>query len=275
MRLPLKIRISPYLRDHRFEGRSVLPATESLCLLADSVRSHWPQRDVHVMTDAVFPRFLFIGEREEHIEAYTEIRVDGQGNLIASLLTMIPSSSRRITRAKEHASVHFPQSRPDVEPLPFSVAFRLDGTGFEITPFQLYRDLVPLGPAFQNVSGDLYLTEKGAAAQVRAALHKRQPDPLGSLFSLDAALHCACAWGQRFAGIVTFPVGFAKRFIFRPINAGEICFARIVPIRIDRESLIFDFWIYSMDSVPREAMLGVLMRDVSRGRLKPPAWVRA
>lgn len=275
IRLPLKIRILPYLKDHRFEGRCVIPAVESLHLLADSVQSQWPDRDVRVMTDASFPRFLFIPEGDDHIEAYTEMQISGQGDLIASLLTLIPLPGGRMTRAKEHARVCFPKSRPDVDPLPFFVASRLDGPGFEITPIQLYQELVPLGPAFQNVSGDLHLTEHGATAHVRAALHQQQPGPLGSPFPMDAALHCACAWGQRFAGIIAFPVGFAKRFIFQPIVAGEICFARIIPVRTQQESLIFDVWIYNIDGVPYEAMLDVMMRDVSGGRTKPPAWIRA
>lgn len=280
IRLPLEIRIFPYLKDHRFEGRCVLPAVESLRLLAASVQSQWPDRDVRVMTDASFPRFLFIGEGDDLLAAENDIQIDTQGNLIASLLTLIHSPSGRGTRAKEHVRVCFPQSHPDVEPLPFSAASRLDGTGSTgdttlSCPRQLYQELVPLGPAFQNVSGDLQLTEQGATAHVRAAIHHQQPGPLGSPFPVDAALHCACAWGQRFAGIVAFPVGFAKRFIFRPIVAGETCFARIIPVRAERELLIFDIWIYNFDGTPYEALLGVVMRDVSSGRLKPPAWIRA
>jgi hypothetical protein len=280
IRLPLEIRILPYLKDHRFEGRCVLPAVESLRLLADSVQSQWPDRDVRVMTDASFPRFLFISGGDDCIEAVAEIQIGERGDLIASLLTIFSSPSRHMTRTKEHARVCFPQSHPDVEPLPFSATSRLDGacSAGDTTlscPQQLYQELVPLGPAFQNVSGDLHLTEKGATAHVRAAIHHQQPGAPGSLFPMDAALHCACAWGQRFAGIVAFPVGFAKRFIFRPIVAGETCFARIIPVRAERERLIFDIWIYNFDGAPYEAILGVMMRDVSGGRLKPPAWIRA
>ena len=280
IRLPLVIRILPYFRDHRFEGRTILPAVESLRLLADSVQSQQPDRDVCVMTDASFPRFLLIPEEDDRIEAVSEIQISEKGDLIASLLTVIPSSSGHMTRAKEHARVCFPQSRPDIEPLPFSVASRMSGAGSTgdttlSCPRQLYQELVPLGPAFQNVSGALHLTEHGATAHVRAAVQQRQPGPLGSPFPMDAALHCACAWGQRFAGIVAFPVGFAKRFIFRPIVAGETCFARTIPVRAERDLLIFDIWIYNMDGLPHEAMMGVMMRDVSGGRMKPPAWIQA
>lgn len=275
IRLPLKIRILPYLKDHRFEGRCVLPAVESLRLLADSVESQWPDRDVRVMTDASFPRFLFIGDGADRLEACAEIQISERGDLIASLVTLIPSSSQRMTRVKEHAKVCFPKSLMDVERLPLSAPSRVNAADFEVTPSRLYQELVPLGPAFQNVSGTLHLTEQSAAAHVRAAVQHEEPGPLGSPFPMDAALHCACAWGQRFAGIVAFPVGFAKRFVFRPIKAGETCFARIIPVRTERDLLIFDIWIYNMDGVPHEAIMGVIMRDVSGGRLKPPAWIRA
>jgi hypothetical protein len=287
IRLPLKVRIHPYLKDHRFEGRCVLPAVESLRLLAASVQSQWPDRDVRVMTDALFPRFLFIGEGDDFIAAENDIQIDKQGNLIASLLTVVHSPSGRVTRAKEHVQVCFPQSHPDVEPLPFdkheaslSTAARLNGVDFEVDttlscPQQLYQELVPLGPAYQNVIGDLHLAKQVATAHVRAAIHHQQPGPLGSPFPMDAALHCACAWGQRFAGIVAFPVGFAKRFILRPIVAGETCLACIIPLRREGALLIFDIWIYSCDGAPQEALLGVVMRDVSGGRLKPPAWIQA
>jgi hypothetical protein len=274
-RLPMEIRIDPHHRDHRFEGRAVLPAVEALQLLAASVQSQWPDRDVRWMTDASFSRFLFIEDGDECIEAVNEIQIDEKGNLIASLLTLTPSRSGRVTRMKEHVRVCFPKIRPDTEPLPFSAASRRDDASFEIAPYQLYAELIPFGPAFQNVSGVLCLTAHGAAAHVEAAIHPQPSGPLGSPFPMDAALHCACAWGQRYAGLVAFPVGFEKRFVFRPTVAGKIYFTRIIPVRRDAEPLVFNLWIYDLGGTLHEAILGMAMRDVSSGRLKPPAWIRA
>jgi hypothetical protein len=275
IRLPLEIRIDSCHRDHRFEGRAVLPAVEALQLLAASVQSQWPDRDVRWMTDASFSRFLFIEEGDDVIEVISEIHLDEKENLIASLMTLSPSPSGRVTRMKEHVRICFPRVRPDTEPLPFSAAFRLVGTSFEIAPQQLYAELIPFGPAFQNVSSVLCLTAQGATAHVRAVIHPQPSGPLGSPFPMDAALHCACAWGQRYTGFVPFPVGFDKRVVIRPTIAGETYFTRIIPIRRDAEPLVFDLWIYELGGRLHEAILGVAMRDVSGGRLKPPDWIRA
>jgi hypothetical protein len=274
-RLPLEIGIPPCLRDHRFEGRCVLPAVEALRLLAGCVRSQQPDRDVRTLTDASFARFLFIGDEENRIAAHIDIETDEKEDLVAGLLTLVAASRGPAKRAKVHAQVCFPTKIMDFETMPFSEAFRLEGDPFAVSPARLYRELVPLGPAFQNICDDLYLTGQGAATRVFAAFHHEGPSPLGSPFPLDAAMHGACVWAQRYAGIVAFPVGFARRSIFRPIAAGQTCFARIVPIRTASEPLIFDLWLYSLQGVPYEAVLGLAMRDVSSGRLKPPAWIRS
>jgi hypothetical protein len=274
-RLHREIRVAPWHRDHRVEGRAVLPAVEAIQLLAASVQSQWPDHDVRWMTNASFPRFLFIENGDGCIEAISEIQIDEKKNLIASLMTISPSPSGRVTRTKEHVRVCFPQTRPETELLPFSAASRLDDACFEIAPRQLYAELVPFGPAFQNVSSILCLTVQGATAQVKAAAHPQPSSLLGSSFPMDAALHCACAWGQRYAEVVAFPVGFSKRLVFRPTLAGETYFTRINPVRIDAGLLVFNLWIYDFGGTLYEAILGVGMRDVSNGRLKPPDWIRA
>jgi hypothetical protein len=42
IRLPLKIQVPPYLMDHQFEGRAVLPAVEAMEILAASTLAHFP-----------------------------------------------------------------------------------------------------------------------------------------------------------------------------------------------------------------------------------------
>jgi hypothetical protein len=140
----------------------------------------------------------------------------------------------------------------------------------------LYRDLVPFGPAYQNILDDLIVTEKGAVAHLQSPSYPAPLQPLGSPFPLDAAFHAACAWGQRFSTIVGFPVGFDERTIFRPTQPGEKYISRITPVRqaSDPVVLIFDIWIYTEEGYLCEAVRGVQMRDVSGGRLKPPRWVQ-
>ena len=275
LRLPLDITIHPGLRDHRIESRAVLPAVEALRLMAASVQAQWPDRDLRVMTDVSFPRFLFLEDDADRIAGINEVRIDDQDDMTAGLLTLTHSASGNITRAREHVCINIPNKIEEVEIMHFLQACRLTGDCIEITPVQLYEELVPFGPAFRNVAGLLNLTEEGAMALVQAADDGQPVGPLGSPYPLDAAFHCVCAWGQRFAGIVAFPVGFEKRYVIEPTVAGAVYFARIVPIRTDSEPLVFDLWIYSLDGLLHEATLGVAMRDVSNGRLRPPAWIRA
>ena len=110
--------------------------------------------------------------------------------------------------------------------------------------------------------------------QVAGADHAAPVFPLGSPFPFDATLHGACAWGQRFSGVVAFPVGFKERVIYKPTVRGETYLSRIVPLKTNSDNLLFDIWIYELDGMLCEAVSGVQMRDVSKGRMKPPDWVK-
>jgi hypothetical protein len=264
------------MRDHRFQGLTVFPAAETLNILARSVQGYRPESPIQYMVQASFSRFLHIGPEDNRIEAFHELETRKNGDIVSRLLTMSVSRNGLIGRAKEHVMIRFKREIPDIPILPFHRAARLEGEGFNITADQLYRDLVPFGPSYHNVKDDtLFLTEAGAVAQLSSGSIRQASGILGSPFPMDAALHCACAWGQRFSGVVAFPVGFEERFIFRPTITGETYFGRIIPIRAHAQPLIFDLWIYDFDGAPREAILGVAMKDVTAGQMKPPDWVRA
>ena len=98
---------------------------------------------------------------------------------------------------------------------------------------------------------------------------------IGSPFPLDAALHAACTWGQRYAGVVAFPVGFTERTIYRKTKKEGKYIGRIIPVDVSREPLIFDALIYDLDGIIHESVSGIQMRDVSQGRLRPPNWIKA
>jgi len=99
------------------------------------------------------------------------------------------------------------------------------------------------------------------------------PIPLGSPFPLDAAFHAACVWGQRYAGLVGFPVGFALRWLFAPTRPGSTYTARVFPKKVHPDRFLADIWITDIDGALQEAVLDVVMRDVSGGRIKPPSWI--
>ena len=75
VRLPLKIRISPYLLDHQFEGKAVLPGVEALQILAASTSEYVPDIKMDSLLDAKFEKFLYINPHVAQIDAFNELEV--------------------------------------------------------------------------------------------------------------------------------------------------------------------------------------------------------
>jgi len=275
IRLPLLIPIHPYLKDHHFEGKIILPAVEILQRLAGSVQSYLPDAHIRCMRFASFDRFLNIGENSPVIEAFNELEVYESGRLSSKLISVSPIRGTTAVRTKVHAVVNFTAAGERIAGLPIDMLSALDGICYRIPSRKLYSDLVPFGPSYQNVRGDIFLSESGGVAQVYGAEHPAPKDPLGSPFPLDGALHVACAWGQRFHHIVAFPVGFEERLIFNPTVPGETYFCRILPVSVTGESLKFDIWIHDSAGCLREEIRGLTMRDISGGRVRPPNWIRS
>ena len=273
IRFPLAIPIQPYLKDHHFYGKIILPAGEILQRLAGSLQSYRPDAPIRYMHSASFDRFLLIDRDSSIIDAWHELEVYENGRLSSRLTTTELITGTTIKRTKVHAVVDFTEPGEADAPLPMDIASTLEGICREIPAQELYRDLVPFGPAYQNIKGILFLSENGAVCRVLGAEHPAISDPLGSPFPFDAALHAACAWGQRFHDIVAFPVGFAKRSVEKPTVPGELYHCRILPVSSTGEALRFDLWIYDLDGNLREEIRGVMMKDVSGGRVRPPDWV--
>jgi phosphopantetheinyl transferase len=273
VRLPLKIEIHPYLMDHQFEGKAVLPAVEAIQLLAASTLGYLPDIGIDTILDARFDKFLYINPRVALINAFNEIEVHEDGSVISRLITKTRSKKGPITRTKEHVSLRFSNNPQEPAPPLLDKVSALEGIGIDISPDRLYGELVPFGPAYHNVRETLTVSEQGAIASVYAPDNGAPSDPLGSPFPLDSALHVACAWGQRYKGIVGFPVGCGIRRVFKQTRPGATYIARIIPKEGYPAPLLFDIWIYGQDSVFYEAALDVLMEDVSGGRMKPPQWL--
>ena len=277
-RFPVSIPVHPYLRDHVSYGRIVFPAVEILQWLAASAQARYPDAPVHCMRDATFDRFLPIDKDQTTIAALGELSVCPDGLLAAQLLTSALTPGQAVRRTKIHATVAFAEFTPS--PLvPMDVLAALDGIVSTVDTGDLYRDLVPFGPAYRNLAGPLYLAEDGALGTVRAAEYPAPTIPLGSPFPLDAAMHAACAWGQRYSGIIAYPVAFRQRVIHHPTRPGEEYLCRILPRSIPaeprRDGLTFDILIFSRQGELCEDIRGILMKDVSGGRAVPPDWIRA
>lgn len=271
-RLPLTIPILPFLRDHRFQGKAVFPAVEAMQALAASVREALPDIDVRSMGEARFDKFLFLPPDADTIPAFNDLRQLPDGRVEVALITRTRAPKVNITRTKTHVTLCFGK-RGDKDPRPAPICEDFPEEGFDIPSDRLYQELVPFGPAYRNILDRVRVSESVAIADVLAAPHPTPPGPLGSPFPLDAAFHAACAWGQRYAGIVAFPVGLSQRRIPIPTRAGEIYRAVVKPVDRDPALLVFDIALFDRKENLCEKVSGVRMRDVSGGRLKPPGWV--
>jgi hypothetical protein len=274
-RYPWNIEIYPYLCDHYFDGKVILPAVELLIVLARVVKNNFPQINISYLHKARFFRFLSIPPDTRHLAVVVDIETADYG-VVASLLTSVKSKDGKISRTVEHARVEFAaaDSAPSSVP-PFRVVNKLEGDCISVPSTTIYRELVPFGTAYQNIIGDLSVSPKGALAYLSGGGNEADEDLLGSPFPLDAAMHAACVLGQRFSGIVPFPTGFEKRIIYKKTKKGGTYIGRVVPVKVNHESLIFDAWIYDLDGIMYESISGIQMRDVSQGRLRPPPWIKA
>lgn len=272
IRLPLIIPVDPYLKDHHFEGRVILPAAEILQRLAASVQAYSPDAHVRCICSASFDKFLQIEESSRVIEACNELEICESGRIISKLIT-INRIRGGMTRTRVHAVAHFEKAGVHTARSNTDMTLSQGSRCYEITSQKLYSDLVSFGPSYRNVRDIVFLWETGAMAKVFAADHPAPFEPLGSPFPFDGALHVACAWGQRFRHIVAFPVGFEERFIIKPTVPGETYLCEISSVSATEKSLHFDIWIRDSAGSLCEAIRGVVMRDVSGGRIKPPRWV--
>jgi len=273
-RFPFTLLTRPYLRDHFFEGTAIFPAVEALITLACAVKNHYPQSAIHCMTGARFPRTLAIEPAGEQQEVLIEIEAQPSG-ISASLLTSIKIKNSTMSRSLEHARVTFVQDKVLPEPsMSFRTARKLEGECIHIPAASIYRELIPFGLSYQNITGDLSIAKEGALADISGGSGDADDTLLGSPFVLDAAMHAACVWGQRFTDIVPFPVGFDERVIYVPEQKGGSYLARITPVDVSREPLIFDAWIFDQRGMMCESISGLRMRDLTRGRRKPPQWIK-
>ena len=271
-RQALNFPVFPCLRDHRFLGKAVFPAVEAMQVLAASTRKAFPDLDVRSVSEARFDKFLFIPPEAETISAVIELRQLPDGRIEARLITRTRAPKADITRTQFHVTLCFGKlggtDNPTESPSP-----DLTADEFEIASDRLYQELVPFGPAFQNIIDRVRLSESRAVAEVHAASHAASGGPLGSPFPLDAAFHAACAWSQRYAGVVAFPVGLSHRRVLVPTQPGKIYLAVVKPVNPEPTLLVFDMALFDASGTLCESAAGVRMRDVSGGRLKPPGWV--
>jgi len=276
---PVRIEVPPCWTDHRIDGRSVLPAGEALQILARETLLHFSDFQVSESQNAIFSRFLPLPTDHSPIEAWVKFLIGPDGSITASLLTQKSSKSNKIRRWVEHVQVTF-FHRPKASPLASWGYSREHPTqSFSISTEQLYRSLVPFGPAYHNVREPILLHPLGASSRITclgddtsiSASHQ----PLGCPFVLDAAFHLACAWGQRNVGKVTFPTGYERRIVLEPTRPSKEYFCELVTSPVEQSPILFfNLLILSAEKKPCEVLRNVRMEDIFRGKQQAPEWIR-
>ena len=275
-RIPVDISVRPYMRDHVSRGRIVLPAVEAMQLLAGAAACLQPGLDVLGMAGSTFRKFLVIDPADEKIAAFARVEAVSADAVTLALMTRQPLKSG-FSRNHEHARLRFGSPAADAlntaEPLEIPDGEPDGEPDMQVAADRVYAELVPFGPAYQNIAGSLRLYADCAAAEVRAADYPQSAGPLGSPFPLDAAFHAACVWCQRYQGFVGFPVGFDRRVIRQRTCPGETYSARAFPVTVDQGRCLFDIWLSQPENGAFEVIHGVRMQDVSGGGVRPPGWI--
>lgn len=274
---PLVLAIQPWFADHCFNGTTVLPAVETMALLAVAVAEAHPEIALQVMEEVRFSKFLEIPPGATAMEVILEGTRYADGSLQARLLSR--KQLKMATRLTEHGEVRFPlaASLPELtteSPLDPGAADRGE---IEIPATRVYAELVPFGPGYHTLQGTLHLSGGKAWGSLRAptfAAPANLPKSLGSPFPLDGAFHAACVLGQCVVDFVPFPVGLDRRVILRPTQPGGNYLVRVELRGQTRNELVFDLEILDDTGRVHEQVSGIRMRDVSGGRIKPPGWIR-
>ncbi len=271
VRLPVKIQVPPYLMDHQFQGKAVLPAVEAMEILAASTQRHFPAAAVRSIQNAAFDKFLIIENGCSEIEAFNDLEMLDDGGIVSRLVTRTRSQKAGITRTREHAVLYFQNFSKNPADPPSQIPKKRP---FNVSAQAIYSTLVPFGHSYHNLTG-IGLFKKGALATAHAPRLSGLAVPLGSPFPLDAAFHAACVWGQRYAGLVGFPVGFGLRQVLSKTHADGTYAVEVLAKTVHSDRFGVDIWIKDTDGTLKEFVSDVVMKDISRGRMKPPSWIIA
>ena len=262
--------IRPWFRDHCFNGRIILPAVEAMRLLAETVQAAHPALNVSVMGEATFTKFLEIPQDRGEIDIQVEVTQMEGGRVQARLLTR--RQLKGMSRLTGHCGVFFGGDRESDAMQP-AVQGRQAAT--RVSAERIYRELVPFGPAYQTLQGQVSLGHDWAQGRLHAPDLPMDFAAVGSPFPMDGAMHAACVHGQRQVDFVPFPVGFAVRQITLPTKPGEEYVFQVHLRSRAADELVYDLQIFDQREGIRETVRGLRMRDVSNGRIKPPAWIKA
>jgi len=274
VRLPIKIDIEPYLRDHKVQDKVVFPAVESMQVLTANIIASYPNINVRALKNIKFGKFLYIPSQDASIEVFAEFE-NKKSQIVSRLITRKISPTIGLARKIEHAVMTVDKNYQEPRPINTFNSVESQKDYLEVPAEKIYGELVPFGPSYHNIIGSIRLSETGADATIRSPDFPTLTGPLGSPFPLDAAFHAACVWGQKYSDIIGFPVAIKKRLIFLTTQPGGTYYSRLMPVHVDTETISFNLWIYDANRELYEAIEGLMMRNVyTGGSGKSPAWLR-
>lgn len=268
--LPVTLAVLPELADHAIRGKATIPAALLLDLLVRSVtaQEERPVTSPLVLRDAIFPRFLPADEVERCTFEITFEELLGEDETCtrATLVSRIALAGG-IGRTRTHAAVTFGGSVGSLPEPPAKIACDV-----EVSAHRVYSELIPFGPRYRNLHGSIQLGQEGGTAWVRS------PEPVSPAFSragcpylFDSAMHLACLWGQRYAGVVAYPTGFGARVIALSLAHGQRRCV-VAPKAIEPHGLTFDLWLTDENHRVCDTIAGLAMVPLAGGP-QPPAWI--
>lgn len=272
-RQDMNIPIDSYIHDHKYNNSIVLPGVTALQKLAQSTQEHIPALNVRHFYNIAFERFLFINDDEKEIHALNEIIEYNNGMVSSSLITEIITKIG-IKRQKKHVISYFNKNISNSELGITDNLHSIKSNGFQIPINRIYQDLIQFGNSFHNITDKVYISDLGSVAVVKSPSVSFEIGQLGSPFPLDAAFQCANIWGQRYCNIIGFPVALKERIIHIPTSQNIKYICMIMPIDATHDTMRFDIRITDNKNILHEEIKGLLLRDISAGKTKPPQWIK-
>ncbi len=264
-RILCTLTVQPWFHDHSVGGKIVLPAVETMLLLAAKCVTVHPGIDTRVMENVRFGKFLEIPRNVATVPILVECTADVDSRVQAKLLSHKQLAA--MARIKEHGKIFFPAAARNIGLPTHTDPAPLTDTRKFVDSEQLYRDLVPFGRCYHTLQNTLYLSDCQAWGKLQAPdLPFIDPvqNVIGSPFPLDGALHAACVLGQQFVDFPPFPVGFERRIIFRPTQPGGSYLTRVTMASRSSDELVFDLHIFNNNGRLYETVTGIRMRDISK-----------
>ncbi len=253
------------LDDHSISGKVIVPAVEILDFLLRAIDQRGIQLGAPLtMRDVSFPRFL---PADEIARCRFEVALEETASGVRTIFSSKIALANGIERQRVHAVVTFggtvaPPPEPPAE----------SESDYRVAAERVYAELVRFGSRFRNLRGTVRLAQGAAWAEVESPTPPHQnPSRAGCPYLLDSAMHLACVWGQRYAGMVAYPTGFIARTIFWPVAHGRR-HCTVVPRAREPRRLTFDLWLTDDANHVCDAIAGLQMSPIAKSA-PPPAWI--